>query len=118
MREARWGRLPAMTIGRQFAGIVFSFLMVLAGGCGGEEAKTAPTTTTSSSTTVTTSTTTTTTVARTATTVAVTRTTAGSPATTGRGAAVALCNDGTYSYAADHQAECSSHGGVAELQAQ
>jgi hypothetical protein len=107
-----------MTIVRQFACIVLTFLTVLAGGCGGEEAKTAPTTTTSSSTTVTISTTTTTTVARTATTVAVTRTTAGSTATTGRGAPIALCNDGTYSYAADHQAECSSHGGVAPLQTQ
>ncbi|MFI1369315.1 DUF3761 domain-containing protein [Streptomyces griseochromogenes] len=27
--------------------------------------------------------------------------------------ATALCNDGTYSYAAHHQGACSYHGGVA-----
>ncbi|MGW0094876.1 DUF3761 domain-containing protein [Streptomyces sp. NPDC003328] len=27
--------------------------------------------------------------------------------------ATALCNDGTYSYAAHHQGACSHHGGVA-----
>ncbi|WP_373034576.1 DUF3761 domain-containing protein [Streptomyces sp. NRRL B-2790] len=31
---------------------------------------------------------------------------------TGNGA-TALCNDGTYSYAAHHQGACSHHGGVA-----
>lgn len=30
------------------------------------------------------------------------------------GGATALCNDGTYSYAAHHQGACSHHGGVAE----
>jgi hypothetical protein len=30
------------------------------------------------------------------------------------GGATALCNDGTYSYAANHQGACSHHGGVAE----
>ncbi|WP_307839148.1 DUF3761 domain-containing protein [Streptomyces sp. MBT97] len=29
------------------------------------------------------------------------------------GGATALCNDGTYSYAAHHQGACSHHGGVA-----
>jgi hypothetical protein len=34
------------------------------------------------------------------------------PASPGNGA-TALCNDGTYSYAAHHQGACSHHGGVA-----
>ncbi|MDQ3640892.1 MAG: DUF3761 domain-containing protein [Actinomycetota bacterium] len=63
--------------------------------------------------------TTSTTVARTSTTVAVTTTTVRSTTTPGRapggGGAVAICRDGTLSYAADHQRECSSHGGVADL---
>jgi chaperone required for assembly of F1-ATPase len=29
--------------------------------------------------------------------------------------ATALCNDGTYSYAAHHQGACSKHGGVKEF---
>ncbi|WP_338014255.1 DUF3761 domain-containing protein [Streptomyces sp. CB01883] len=31
----------------------------------------------------------------------------------GGNGATALCNDGTYSYAAHHQGACSHHGGVA-----
>ena len=31
------------------------------------------------------------------------------------GGATAICNDGTYSYAAHHQGACSSHGGVAQF---
>jgi hypothetical protein len=31
------------------------------------------------------------------------------------GGATAICNDGTYSYAAHHQEACSSHGGVAQF---
>nr|WP_268981283.1 DUF3761 domain-containing protein [Streptomyces sabulosicollis] len=34
-------------------------------------------------------------------------------ATSPRSGATALCNDGTYSYAAHHQGACSHHGGVA-----
>ncbi|MFK0288142.1 DUF3761 domain-containing protein [Streptomyces sp. NPDC090499] len=33
--------------------------------------------------------------------------------TTDSSGATALCNDGTYSYAAHHQGACSHHGGVA-----
>ncbi|MHB9858396.1 DUF3761 domain-containing protein [Streptomyces sp. YIM S03343] len=36
----------------------------------------------------------------------------GGSSTAGNGA-TALCNDGTYSYAAHHQGACSHHGGVA-----
>jgi len=37
----------------------------------------------------------------------------GAPAPVAPGSgATALCNDGTYSSAADHQGTCSSHGGV------
>jgi hypothetical protein len=38
--------------------------------------------------------------------------TTAAPTTPGNGA-TALCNDGTYSYAAHHQSACSHHGGVA-----
>jgi hypothetical protein len=39
------------------------------------------------------------------------------PATTvpADGGPTALCNDGTYSYAAHHQGACSHHGGVAQF---
>jgi hypothetical protein len=102
---------------RQFARLVFTAVVVLGAGCGGGNVRTAPTTTSSSAPAVVTSTTSTT-LARSATTVAVTRTTTGSPSTTARGGAIALCKDGTLSYAADHQAECASHGGVAQLTVQ
>ncbi|WP_223227750.1 DUF3761 domain-containing protein [Leifsonia xyli] len=36
------------------------------------------------------------------------------PIAPGNGA-TALCNDGTYSYAAHHQGACSHHGGVAHF---
>jgi hypothetical protein len=37
------------------------------------------------------------------------------PAAGGPGGATARCNDGTYSYAANHQGACSRHGGVAQF---
>lgn len=108
-----------MTVVPRFASLMLGSLMVLAGACSGEGGEdTAPIATTSSSTITTTSTT----VARTSTTVAVTTTTAQSTTTPGRapggGGAIAICRDGTLSYAVDHEKECSSHGGVADLRVQ
>lgn len=111
------GKLRAVTVVRHFASVLLTGLMVLGGGCTeGEPQDTAPTATTSSSTTMTT---TSASVARTSTTAAPTTTTVRTTTTAGRapggGGAVAICRDGTLSYAADHQRGCASHGGVADL---
>jgi len=74
----------------------------------------APTTTTAKPTTTTTSAaSSTTTSTRAPSTTTTTRLVTTSTTSLPGGGATALCNDGTYSYAAHHQGACSHHGGVA-----